>query len=494
MERRKFIGATAGAAVSMVAGYKPAAQAATKEKDAGYKPAALTAALTAALGDETLLDRPGELAALLKSEAAKIFANNRVEAGIGLFHLPSAETYRSFFAWDSGWNVIGMTHLDPEIALRELQTVFAVQGADGHVPHEVRTPAIKEKEFLRKLTIAAVKNQYDAEGRSAFIDPPSFLLAAHVLYEKTRDARVLGLLPGMLRCVEYLTGPRDLFGEGLVSIIHPWESGTDSAPVFEPPMRISIKNPLVALDYLYKYPALLNDCARLGWDLQKIAAANRFVVEDVGTNAITAEGIARVAALCRSAHEAGMRPEGAGQGDYQSIAVSLDARADKMVAAMERILWDEEKGFFFPRYDLKRRLLSKRTCLTGLLPLITGRIAKDKAERVINEHLLSPADFSGEWMVPFNSASEIEPERIPFENIMLWRGHCIWMNMNYLTALAASRCGRPELARAVTRATARLILRQGFREFYDSRTGQGGGAGGFTWPALVLDMMDKYGI
>jgi hypothetical protein len=39
-----------------------------------------------------------------------------------------------------------------------------------------------------------------------------------------------------------------------------------------------------------------------------------------------------------------------------------------------------------------------------------------------------------------------------------------------------------------------MVDREGFREFYDSRTGTGAGAHGFTWPALVLDMIDRYGL
>ena len=35
---------------------------------------------------------------------------------------------------------------------------------------------------------------------------------------------------------------------------------------------------------------------------------------------------------------------------------------------------------------------------------------------------------------------------------------------------------------------------KGFYEFYDPATGQGGGAPGFTWPGLVLDMIDRHGL
>lgn len=185
----------------------------------------------------------------LAAEARRVFETNRVEAEMGLFHLPSAETYRSFFAWDSGWNVIALAHLDAEVAYQELETLFGTQCEDGHIPHEVRVPGLVETDPLRILTTWAVRRQYDERGRSRLIDPPSFLVAAGLLYGRTRDPRILDLLPAMERCVDYLLGPRDLFGDGLVSIIHPWESGTDSAPVFDAPMGIRLDSPLVLLNY-----------------------------------------------------------------------------------------------------------------------------------------------------------------------------------------------------------------------------------------------------
>jgi hypothetical protein len=285
----------------------------------------------------------------------------------------------------------------------------------------------------------------------------------------------------MERCADYLTGPRDLFQDGLVSIIHPWESGTDSAPIFDEPIHADVKSPFFALEYAYKYPKLLNDCAALDWDLPRIAAKNEFVFEDVGMNALTAAGILEMALLFKSA----------GQNDK---AEKWQGRARDMVAAMEEHFWDDSAGFFYPRHDLKNPRTVKRTCLTGLTPLITGLVAEEKAYRVIEQYLLSPDQFHGPFLVPFNSISEQSREKVPLAGAMLWRGPCIWANMNWLAARAAAAYGRLDASREITRSTASLILSSGFREFYAPSTGQGGGAKYFTWPALVLDMIERYGI
>jgi hypothetical protein len=125
---------------------------------------------------------------------------------------------------------------------------------------------------------------------------------------------------------------------------------------------------------------------------------------------------------------------------------------------------------------------------------MTGLVSPKKAMRVIDGYLLSPRHFATRWLVPYNSRSELEPERVGFRNQRLWRGPCIWISMNWIAARAAARVGRPDVARYITLRTAQLIGRTGFREFYDPRTGEGGGTTGFTWPALVLDMIDAYGL
>ena len=57
-----------------------------------------------------------------------------------------------------------------------------------------------------------IAGQFDEKNRSYFIDPPSFLVAAEVLYNRTKDKRVLDLLPSMEACVNYLLEKRKSLG------------------------------------------------------------------------------------------------------------------------------------------------------------------------------------------------------------------------------------------------------------------------------------------
>ncbi|MFO8058333.1 MAG: trehalase family glycosidase [bacterium] len=417
----------------------------------------------------------------LRKSASLMFKKNEVRSSIGFFHLPSYQTYRAFYAWDSGWHVIAMSHLDADKAISELSTIYSVQADDGHIPHEVRVPKLSPEDPMRKAVVYAVRRQYDDEGKSAFIDPPSFLLAAELLYRKHQDPRVLEFIPAMERCCRYLTEDRDLFGDGLVSIIHPWESGTDMAPVFDEPMDFNMKNPFTAVKAGIAYPRLLNFCAEHDWDPKKLAQKNRFVFEDVGMNSLTARGLQSLSYLCRQSGDA-------------AKADKWESKARSMVEAMEEIFWDEGASFFYPRYDVKSPKLSRHKCMTGALPLLTGLVSEDKAKKLIEKNLLSKKHFYGERLVPFNSRSELEGENIPLEDTLIWRGHCIWTNMSWMAARLAENYGYTGYPVEVTRSTVRLIKEQGFHEFYDPRTGEGKGAPNFTWPALAVDLMEEYGL
>ena len=422
---------------------------------------------------------PMEARAGLIAEAERVFANNRVESEMGTFHLPSFSTYKRFYAWDSGWNVISLASIAPEAAYQELAAIFNFQVDSGRVPHEAVPPEmpIEQDTAFKRMG----HEMFDKDGRSYMLDPPSFLMAAGELYERTGDARVLDLLPKMEKCMEYLIGPRDLMGDGLVAAIHRWEPGTDMAPSYDEVMDISPWDPLAGIKTDQRGDATVRLYSKLGWDLEKVRDANEFVLEDPGLNAIAAAGAQALSKLFAAA------------GD-QAKSEYWSKTAKRMVRTMEDKLWDEEKGFFYPRYDALEPKLAGRASLTGLVPLMTGLVSKSKADRVISEWLVSPRHFGAKWLVPFNSLAEMRRDPPTPHRAHLWRGSCIWINMNWMTARAAKACGREDISREITKKSATMILNHGFREYYRPRTGKGVGARSFTWPALVIPMIDEYGL
>jgi hypothetical protein len=65
------------------------------------------------------------------------------------------------------------------------------------------------------------------------------------------------------------------------------------------------------------------------------------------------------------------------------------------------------------------------------------------------------------------------------------------MNTNWYISRGLRRHGRADLARTIEEGSARLVEREGFREYYDPTTGRGFGAHDFSWSGLALDMLAR---
>jgi len=415
----------------------------------------------------------------LKKGSLEIFEFNQHDEGEIFYHQPAAGSYGSQFAWDSGWSIIGASNIKPSSAFRELKTVFDLQLGSGRISHEIIIRR-GNNSFSRRMLTPLIAGQFDERNRSYFIDPPSYLVAAEVLYNRTKDKRVFDFLPPMEKCVNYLLEKRDLFGDGLVSVVHPWETGCDNAPYFDDPMQININTPFWKIKALLKYLKLIRDLKKNDWNLSLVKEKNMFSMQDVGVNGLTVAGIVSLSNLFKEA------------GNLEKFD-EYYAKAEKMSNSIEKYLWNESKEYFYPRLctDNPRKII--RSTAIGLSPLLSGLIEKDKANSVLENFLESEEHFNSPYGVAFNSRSELKKDKeITFDTDFLWRGPCIWMNINWIAAKAASIYERNDLAKEITKKTVKLLEKSGFREFYHPESGIGGGAKNFTWGTVVLDMIKDY--
>jgi len=420
---------------------------------------------------------------VLKEKTKAVYERNRVKVAEGYFHMPSLGKYSSLFGWDSGWQVVAMTRIDPAIAASELEVLTSRQLPNGRISHNTRFSQLEKKQakgpWYSRLVHKMGETQYDEQGRSAMIDPPSYLLAAEKIFQATRDRAWLDrILPRLEKCISYLTTERDLFGDGLVSVIHPWETGTDSSSAYDKILHLDFHTPLGAPARGLMYNRMLAYNAEFNWDPQVAKQKNRFVLEDLTFNSITIRGIQAVANLNEQT------------GDKDKAAAWRD-KAAKMLAAIDRVNWVEKRGCYYSRYDAKSPKLAMRTTCASLLPILTGLVSRERAQRVIREHLLNQKQFWLSYLVPFNAADEMKYDKVFLEDLVLWRGHCIWINMNYLLMEGLLNYGLKQEARELTRRTAKMIRHEGLWEFYDYRNGQGKGQPSFNWPGLVLEMIHR---
>src|SRR5690348_10810849 len=162
----------------------------------------------------------------------------------GGYTVPSRGLYPHQWSWDSAFIAIGLRHLSARRAQRELESLFGAQWADGRVPHIVFDPAtpldayFPGPDFWRSSAVPGTP----AVATSALIQPPVHALAAwQVFLADPAEARRREFLPRLysrlLAWHRYLTERRAApDGDGLVRIVHPWESGMDNSPSWDEPL------------------------------------------------------------------------------------------------------------------------------------------------------------------------------------------------------------------------------------------------------------------
>lgn len=114
-------------------------------------------------------------------------------------------------------------------------------------------------------------------------------------------------------------------------------------------------------------------------------------------------------------------------------------------------LWDEKAGI----YKNKRTNtgeFSQRLSPTNFYPLLAKAPTQAQAERMINEHILNPEEFNGEWMMPSIAASDPA-----FKDQDYWRGR-IWGPMNFLVYLGMRNYDLPEARKILAEKSNRLMM------------------------------------
>ncbi|MGB8261482.1 MAG: trehalase family glycosidase [Terracidiphilus sp.] len=170
--------------------------------------------------------------------------------------------------------------------------------------------------------------------------------------------------------------------------------------------------------------------------------------------------IADCDALAEAARVLGREPE----------AAELTARAARYRAKLAT-MWDDQSGVFL-NVDLITGEKSPRLSPTNFYPLLAGAATPEQASRMIEKHLLNPAEFWGEWIIP--SIARNDPA---FHDQEYWRGR-IWGPMNYLVYLGLRQYASPQVRRDFAAKSYALFLREWtghghVHENYNAITGTG---------------------
>ena len=273
---------------------------------------------------------------------------------------------------------------------------------------------------------------------------------------------------------------------GMVSILHPWESGMDNSPAWDKSL-VSVpstqnssykRQDITLIDanqrplkkeydrYLYLVEKLRDE----KYDSTNIFQDFPFRVIDVGLNSILHRANLDLLALF---DQFGMLSE----------SLELKKRIELTFKAFNK-LWDEQHEHYYNRDEISGELIRIPTSAC-FLPLF-GQLASDKQAQKIISTL-------EEWMkqefllVP--STSPFDPN---YESQRYWRGP-IWPHVNWMICEGLKNYDRHDLSQIIRTQTLELISKLGFHEYYHPLGESGLGGESFSWTAAVYLIWSKAG-
>lgn len=234
-----------------------------------------------------------------------LLSGNRITVDGYRYTAPSLDTgdfgrkdYANQFMWDSCFHAIAWRWVDPAMAQDELLSLVSRQvteGADaGMIPH---------CNYWR----GGGAWLWGQDERSSITQPPLIAVAASLIFERSPDRSFLETIYRAVSAYhDWFDRRRDPDGDGLVSLIHPWEAGGDALPRWDQSMKIDHFSHEAGRSARHD---LAHTLVEYDMDALALAQAGWFHVEPMDFNAIRAadmEALAAIAQILEKPHDVSM--------------------------------------------------------------------------------------------------------------------------------------------------------------------------------------------
>ncbi len=404
-------------------------------------------------------------------ERARVLLEKNSSNGSNYFYTrPSPETYFHQWLWDSCFHAIVWLYFNPENAKKELLSVVQKQFDNGMIPHM----SYWKKASARKAKLgdALFKKAWPERDRSHITQPPVLAQAVMTVYEKTKDMNfVEQIIPALLKYYDWLHLERNIniTNDGLITIIHPWESGRDVSPLWD---YIWGTTRLLRIRSIFWFNKIIKHYNEINWHIEKFKELDLFLVKDVAFNVIYILNLRDLASLCKIL-------------GLSKKACQYTLRAKRAERTLEGKFWDEESGFFYSIHSTDEEFLLEKT-ISGLFPLIL-KIKKERWNRLFYDYLLNKNEF---WLpFPIPTVSKSSPKFNPKgTSWIIWRGPT-WFSTNWYIVRGLLSHEIIEPAKYIIFKMCEMIEKSGFREQYNPLNAKGYGAKQFTWATLIVDLI-----
>jgi len=384
---------------------------------------------------------------------------------------PSPGTYPYQYFWDTCLHVFILTAVgEHDLARKNILSLFAMQDEDGFVGHMLfwnRPLPAKWTDFFQGRPSLDLFRPH----MSALVQPPLVAQAVQRIYEGTQDKEFLRVIvPKLKRYFDWLSAHRDIDGDGLISIVTPFESGMDWKPTFDE--VVGFKRGVANRELFWRVVRVDARNFLHRYNLAMLVRRNYFRVKEVGFNAIYSQNLTAMAELCEAIGD----PDA---GRYRDLG-------RKVMDSMIDHMYDHEAEAFYDIYAQSGKKIRVLTP-TIMFPLVIREMPASIAAALVRRHLSHDQEFGTPFPLP--SVARNDPSFYPEASEYLWRGPT-WVFFNwFIYQCLYYHNYRPE-AELLRETIRKLIEQSGFREYYNPFTGEGYGAEKFTWSGLVVDMLN----
>ena len=408
--------------------------------------------------------------------AKKTLINNRKLN----YTLPTnTKLYPAQWNWDSAFIALGYSNFNLNYSFKEIETLVSGQWNDGMIPHILfhvkdlsYTPNYKAWNCGKKIS------------SSGITQPPILASILRIIIERQKFSKkeikkYQALILKIKKYFKWFIKYRDPKRTGLISILHPWESGYDNSPLWDKPMsKIKIDSKLeykrkdnqivnknqrpLKIDY-DRYVTIKNHFRQMKYDPKKLFYKSKFNVVDVGFNSLFLKAL-------------------------KDLNFLLGLIGKKNSSFKKYILLNESKLiklFNLKKMKFKNKDLKNNTEIE--IPSITNffMLYADLNNNQINTQLIKSLKKyykNDKYFFP-----SISSNHKSFEDKRYWRGP-VWINCNWIIYQGLKNKDK-KFSEIIRKQTINLIEKQKFREYYSSKTGLGLGAKNFSWSAaLYLDL------
>lgn len=398
----------------------------------------------------------------------------------------------AYWLWDSGFLAMGLAYTAPSRAKEELLRLMESQHTNGMVPHVVLRDDIKFSSIKHFVSWGNSQTEgHNGLQTSGITQPPVIATAARVVAEHLSDFEerlsfLSSIYGKLVRYHEWFLRERDPNHDGIVTILHPWESGMDNSPSvlssIQPttlekaigrlanPLRYDVREGLDPT--LRTTPADGMVLARLvyrlrvrGYDAVRILRHNpMYAVDSVLVNSV----------LLKATKDLGWIATQVGE----ELPSGLQEYAKSGKHIFEKF-WSEKDKRFYDINALDNRQIEIPT-ISNILPLINYEVLSETQCNRLVQMLEDTTEFAAPYLVPTVARNSSR-----FNDRAYWSGP-MWPWINRYLFHGAYEAGERAIASKLRNAVIEVVSRHGAYEHYSPLTGEPYGAKGLSPTAATF--------